>query len=232
MAGGRSLRVDRLAAVVAHQLQPAHHPRVRAAEHVERRHGGRSIAVDALRHRRRADRDRRSRGPWRRSGCRRCSSRTRSGWSRSITSSRSCRGCGRASARARSFTASTPTSTARACRICGTPATSAPRSAASCARRRWCRSSRTFSSTTSMSLVRELAHLNSLHDVFLAHRRRVVRVRAARRVGRLDRGVRRRERAVARDVAARAGADGRPRARVAGDVSRGRRSRRGSTRCG
>ena len=37
LAGGRPLRVDRLGAVVAHQLQPADRPRVRAADHGQRR---------------------------------------------------------------------------------------------------------------------------------------------------------------------------------------------------
>ena len=59
LAGGRSLREHRLAAVVADQLQPADRPRVRAADDVERDHGRRSIGVDALRRRRR--RRRRSR---------------------------------------------------------------------------------------------------------------------------------------------------------------------------
>ena len=42
---------DRLGAVVAHQLQPADRPRVRAADHVRRDHRRRPLGVDALRRR-------------------------------------------------------------------------------------------------------------------------------------------------------------------------------------
>ena len=55
LGAGRPLLVDRLAAVLAHQLQPAHRPRVRAAEHGQRHGRGRRVAVDAVRRRRRAD---------------------------------------------------------------------------------------------------------------------------------------------------------------------------------
>ena len=76
LAGRRPLLVDRLAAVDADQLQPADRPRVRAAEHGRRGRRGRPVAVDAVRHRRRADRRAPSPGRSRRSACRRCSSRT------------------------------------------------------------------------------------------------------------------------------------------------------------
>ena len=73
---GRSLRVDRLGAVVAHELQPAHRPRVRAAEHGHAssrsptRRCRRAAASTACRSRPR------SRGRSARSACRRCSFRT------------------------------------------------------------------------------------------------------------------------------------------------------------
>ena len=53
-------------------------------------------------------------------------------------------------------------------------------------------------------MLRELAHLNSTHDVFLVAHRRGVRLRAAEGLGRMDRSVRRRDRPLARDVARRA----------------------------
>ena len=88
LAGGRPVLVDRLGAVVADQLLAAGRPRVRAAEHGDRRRDRRPVAVDALRRGRRADRARPSRAPSPRSACRRSSSRIRSAWSPSTAASR------------------------------------------------------------------------------------------------------------------------------------------------
>ena len=87
LAGRRSLLVDRLGAVVADELLAAHRPRVRAAEHGDGDRDRRSLAVDALRRQRRADRGggRARRSP--RSACRRCSFRIRSAWSPSTAAS-------------------------------------------------------------------------------------------------------------------------------------------------
>ena len=150
MAGGRSVRVHRLAAVVADQLQPAHHSRVRAAEHVERRDGRRSIAVDSMRDRRRADRgDHRARA-----GDDRDVGRVLPGFDRpGHVRSRVLEAAGPASAHRQGAGHSLPRclparrrppGTAAHRRLCGIVWR------ASCARRRWCRSSPTSCSTTSM----------------------------------------------------------------------------------
>ncbi len=89
LAGRRSAVVDRLAAVDAHQLQSAGGPRIRAARHRADRRRRRSVAVDAMRHRRARRSPPASRGRWRPSGCRRCTSRTCSASSRSTRASRS-----------------------------------------------------------------------------------------------------------------------------------------------
>ena len=231
MAGRRSLRVDRLAAVVADQLQPAHRPRVRAAEHVERGHGGRSIALDALRHRRRADRrDHRAHAGDDRHVGGVLPGLDRPGHVRSRVHAAA--GPAAAHRQGPGHPLSRRLSVRRtACRICARPAISAASLAG-------------FMRKTSMvpvisdflfddvdGLFSELAHLNSLHDVFLAHRRRVVRLRAARRLGRLDRSVRRRERPLARDVAARAERRWRRACATGRTTWRRRRRTRASTCC-
>ena len=88
LAARRSLLVDRLGPVDAHQLLAAHRPRVRTAEHGDGRGGRRSVAVDALRRATASRSPRRSRAPSPRSGCRRCSFRIRSASSPSTPASR------------------------------------------------------------------------------------------------------------------------------------------------
>ena len=87
LAGRRPLLVDRLGAVVPHQLLAAGRPRVRTAEHRDGRRHRRRLALDALRHPAACRLPPRSPAPSPRSACRRSSFRIRSGWSRSTAGS-------------------------------------------------------------------------------------------------------------------------------------------------
>ena len=205
LAGRRPVLVDRLGAVDADEFLAADRPRVRAAEHGDGGRDRRRLALDAVRHRRRADRRGRSRGRSRRSACRRCSSRIRSASSPSTRASRTWPASGRGPARATSSTASTPTSTQRGLqpvkrdrRASATTLGGYLRSTVDAAGR-----SPTSCSTMPEDVLRELALLNATHDVFLVLIDSAFAFELPPVSAGLDRDRRRRDRTRAHDLAPR-----------------------------
>ena len=178
LAGRRPLRDHRLGAVVAHQLLADGGARVRAAERGHRARGGRCVALDALRRRRHAARRRSWPGRWPPSACRRSSSRTASACSPSTAASRGMAGHPAAHGPwPRHPLPRGLRSPARPGAGDAAPAASARRSPAACASASLVPVVSDFLFDEAPAVVRELARVNVVHDVFLVRGRQPLRLR-------------------------------------------------------